>query len=46
MYPREEIKALTDKVMTLARGAKAEGVEVQFDGGERSGTRWANSSIT
>jgi predicted Zn-dependent protease len=46
MYSREEIKALTDKVMTMARAAKAEGIELQFDGGERSGTRWANSSIT
>src|SRR5262249_45675736 len=46
MYSREEIKALADKVMTMARAANAEGVEVQFDGGERSGTRWANSSIT
>jgi predicted Zn-dependent protease len=46
MYSRDEIKALTDKVMTMAREAKAEGIELQFDGGERSGTRWANSSIT
>src|SRR3954464_14743003 len=46
MYSRDEIKALTDKVLTMARDAKAEGVELQFDGGERSGTRWANSSIT
>src|SRR5262249_29927632 len=35
-----------DKVLTMARGAHAEGVELQFEGGERSGTRWANSSIT
>jgi predicted Zn-dependent protease len=46
MYSREEIKALTDKALSMARDAKAEGVELQFDGGERSGTRWANSSIT
>src|SRR3954467_6114079 len=46
MYSRDEIKALTDKVLTMARDARAEGVELQFDGGERSGTRWANSSIT
>jgi predicted Zn-dependent protease len=46
MYPREEIKALTDKVMSMASDAKAAGVEVTFDGGERSGTRYANSSIT
>jgi predicted Zn-dependent protease len=46
MYSREEIKALTDKALSMARDARAEGVELQFDGGERSGTRWANSSIT
>jgi predicted Zn-dependent protease len=46
MYSREEIKALTDKVLTMASDAKAEGTEVTFDGGERSGTRYANSSIT
>ena len=46
MYPREEIKTLTDKVMSMASDAKAAGVEVTFDGGERSGTRYANSSIT
>src|ERR1043165_706938 len=43
MYSREEIKALTDKVLNMA---KADAVEVSFDGGERSATRWANSSIT
>jgi predicted Zn-dependent protease len=43
MYSREEVKALSDKVMTMA---KADAVEVEFSGGERSGTRWANSSIT
>jgi len=43
MYSREEIKTLTDKVLTMA---KADAVEVSFDGGERSATRWANSSIT
>jgi predicted Zn-dependent protease len=46
MYSRDEIKSLTDKVLTIARDAKAEGAEVTFDGGERSGTRWANSTIT
>jgi predicted Zn-dependent protease len=52
MYSREEIKALTDKVLeiassrTLPSGAKADAVEVSFDGGERAGTRWANSTIT
>jgi len=43
MYSREEIKALTDRVLNMA---KADAVEVTFDGGERSATRWANSSIT
>jgi predicted Zn-dependent protease len=43
MYSRDEIRALTDKVLNMA---KADAVEVTFDGGERSATRWANSSIT
>jgi predicted Zn-dependent protease len=43
MYSRDEIKALTDKVLNMA---KADAVEVDFNGGERSGTRWANSTIT
>jgi predicted Zn-dependent protease len=43
MYTREEAKALTDKIINMA-GADA--VEVNLSGGERSGTRWANSSIT
>jgi len=43
MYSRDEIKALTDKVLNMA---KADAVEVTFEGGERSATRWANSSIT
>ncbi len=43
MYSRDEIKALTDKVLNMA---KADAVEVSFDGGERAGTRFANSSIT
>jgi predicted Zn-dependent protease len=43
MYSREEVKALTDKVLNMA---KADAVEVEFNGGERSGTRWANSTIT
>jgi predicted Zn-dependent protease len=43
MYSRDEIKALADKVLNMA---KADAVEVAFDGGERSATRWANSSIT
>jgi predicted Zn-dependent protease len=43
MYSREEVKAITDKVMNMA---KAEAVEVEFNGGERSATRFANSNIT
>jgi predicted Zn-dependent protease len=43
MYSRDEIKALTDKVLNMAKG---DAVEVGFEGGERSATRWANSSIT
>src|SRR5262245_8181972 len=43
MYSRDEIKALTDKVLDMA---KADAVEVSFDCGERSATRWANSTIT
>jgi predicted Zn-dependent protease len=52
MYSRDEIKALTDKVLDMASSAlestsvKPDGVEVSFDGGERAGTRWANSTIT
>src|SRR3979411_674213 len=43
MYSRDEIKALSDKVLNMA---KADAVEVDFNGGERAGTRWANSTIT
>jgi predicted Zn-dependent protease len=43
MYSRDEIKALSDKVLNMA---KADAVEVDFNGGERAGTRWANSNIT
>jgi len=43
MYSRDELKALTDKVLNLAN---ADAVEVEFSGGERSGTRWANSTIS
>src|ERR1700704_2799050 len=42
-YSREEVKAVTDKVLNIA---KADAVEVQFSGGERSATRYANSTIT
>jgi predicted Zn-dependent protease len=42
-YTREEVKAITDKVLNMA---KADAVEVAFSGGERSATRYANSTIT
>jgi len=42
-YTREEVKAITDKVLNMA---KADAVEVRFSGGERSATRYANSTIT
>ena len=44
MYSREEVKAITDKVLSMA--SKASGAEVDFSGGERSATRFANSTIT
>ena len=44
MYSREEVKAITDKVLNMA--SKASGTEVDFSGGERSATRFANSTIT
>jgi predicted Zn-dependent protease len=43
MYSRDEVKAITDKVLNMA---KADAVEVEFNGGERSATRFANSNIT
>src|SRR5262245_31972667 len=46
MYSRDEIKALMDKTLSMASAAKAEATELRFDGGEQSGTRWANSTIT
>jgi len=49
MYSRDEIKALTDKVLSMASSGspvKPDAIEVSFDGGERAGTRWANSTIT
>jgi predicted Zn-dependent protease len=44
MYSRDEVKAITDKIFNMAKGA--ESVEVDLSGSERSGTRWANSTIT
>ena len=43
MYSRDEVKALTDKVLNMT---KADAAEVDFSGGERSATRFANSNIT
>jgi predicted Zn-dependent protease len=43
MYTREEARAITSRVIDMAAGSP---VEVVLTGGERSGTRWANSSIT
>jgi len=43
MYSREQVKAVVDKIINMAN---ADAVEVTLSGGERSGTRWANSSIT
>src|SRR5687767_6928960 len=43
MYSRDEVKALSDKILDMA---KADAVEVNFNGGERSATRFANSNIT
>ena len=42
-FSRDEVKAITDKVLNMA---KADAVEVVFAGGERSATRYANSTIT
>ena len=43
MYTREQAKEIVDKVLNMTT---ADAVEVNLTGGERSGTRWANSSIT
>src|SRR6478736_7684788 len=43
MYSRDEAKAITDKILNMAKGDAA---EVDLSGSERSGTRWANSTIT
>ncbi|MBM4194432.1 MAG: hypothetical protein FJ202_08660, partial [Gemmatimonadetes bacterium] len=43
MITRDEAKALVEKIINMA---KADAVEVNLTAGERSGTRWANSSIT
>ena len=43
MYSRDQAKTIVEKILNMA---KADAVEVTLTGGERSGTRWANSSIT
>ncbi len=43
MYSREQVKAITDKVFNMAT---ADAVVVNFNSSERSGTRFANSSIS
>ena len=43
MYTREQAKEIVDKVLNMTT---ADAVEVNLTGSERSGTRWANSSIT
>lgn len=42
-YSRDDVKAITDKILNMV---KADAAEVQFNGGERSATRFANSTIT
>ncbi len=42
-YSREDVKQITDKILNMC---KADAVEVEFSGGERSATRFANSTIT
>jgi len=43
MYSREQAKAITDKVLNMAT---ADAVVINFNSSERSGTRFANSSIS
>ena len=43
MHSRDEVRALVDKVLNMTKG---DTVELTFEGGERAGTRFANSSIT
>src|SRR5688500_9298177 len=45
MYTRDQVKAITDKMLSMAATGNT-GAEVEFSAGERSGTRFANSSIT
>ncbi len=43
MFTRDEAKAITDRLIDMAGPGP---VQVELSGGERSGTRWANSAIT
>jgi predicted Zn-dependent protease len=43
MYTREEARDLVERIIDMA---SPDDVEVNLSGGEQSGTRWANSSIT
>jgi predicted Zn-dependent protease len=43
MYSRDEVRTITDKLINMT---KADAAEVDFSGGERSATRFANSTIT
>jgi predicted Zn-dependent protease len=43
MYSRDEVKAITDKLLNMV---KADAAEVDFSSEERSATRFANSTIT
>jgi predicted Zn-dependent protease len=43
MYSREQVKAFTDKIFNMSG---ATDIEVNFTSAERSGTRFANSSIS
>ncbi len=45
MITRDEAKAVADKLLDMASAA-SDAAEVFITAGERSGTRWANSSIT
>jgi predicted Zn-dependent protease len=43
MYSRDQVKAITDKILNMSG---ADDTEVTFSSSERSGTRFANSSIS
>lgn len=44
MYSREEVRTIVDKILNMS--SKATAAQVEFSGGERSATRFANSTIT